>query len=226
MFKSEAEMAEPVKRWMKESLGLLVKSEFISPWGICDFVGLRFRKQSVARRLKLGQKGAVTSTSRAALLLQIPDIETNRSVTFSDLIAACSPAISGELIMVESQALVAGKFVIQEGDRFQKVNGWMPLARRLIAVELKLKRVEEAMAQAQNNLGFTNESYVGLPMDLATRIAGSGKKNDFIKRGIGLIGTTSQTCKMLIRSRGSGASNPVFQFCCVEKFWRSLVKGS
>ena len=225
MFKSEADMAEPVKLWM-ESLSLLVKAEFISPWGICDFVGLNFRNHNVARRLELGQRRAVTSTARAALLLQIPDIETNRCITLSELIAAFAPVLPEEVVLKEAQRLVADKFVVRERDRLQKVNGWMPLQKRLMAVELKLKRIEEAIRQAQNNLGFSNESYVALPMELATRITSSNRREDFLKRGIGLLGVTPDSCMVLIRSRSVPSGNPVFQFCCVEKFWRSLIKGN
>lgn len=225
MFKSEADMAEPVKRWM-ESLSLLVRSEFISPWGICDFVGLTFRKQNVARRLSLGQKSAVTSSTRAALLLQIPDIESKRCVSLADLIVACAPAIPGEMVMRETRRLVQDKYVVQEGAKLQKVNGWMPLQKRLMAVELKMKRVEEAMLQAENNLGFASESYVGLPAELANRIADSARRHDFLKRGIGLLAVTSDSCLMLIRSHAETISNPVFQFCCVEKFWRGATKGN
>lgn len=225
MFKSEADMADPVKCWM-DSLSLLVKAEFISPWGICDFVGLSFRDRSVARRLELGQRRAVTSTVRAALLLQIPDVETNQCITLSELIATVAPAIPEEVVIHEAQELVTDTFVMREGDRLQKVNGWMPLHKRLIAVELKLKRIEQAMLQAENNLGFSDESYVGLPMDLATRIIGSSRRETFSKRGIGLLGVTPNSCMVLIPSCPVPSGNPVFRFCCVEKFWRSFVKGN
>ncbi len=225
MFNREAEMTGPARRWM-ESLGLIVRSELISPWGICDLVGLSFNKPNVARRLQLGQRRPVTSMTRAALLLQIPDVETKQEVTLSQLIAACAPILPEEVVVAQAQALVEDKFVIRNGDRLQKINGWMPLQRRLVSIELKLKRVEEAMLQAQNNLGFANESYVGLPLDLAIRVAESGRRDSFYRRGIGLVAVTPNTCEVLIRSRSMPVNNPVFQFCCVEKFWRSAAKGN
>jgi hypothetical protein len=225
MFKAEADMAKPVKRWM-ESLGLLVRSEFISPWGICDFVGLSFSKIKVARRLALGQKCPVTSMARAALLLRIPDVESNKCTTLADLIAECAPAIPTEIVTTETRTLIKDKYLVRDGDRLQKVNGWMPLQKRLMAVELKVKRVEQAILQAQNNLGFASESYVGLPAQLANRIAGSNRRNEFLKLGIGLLAVTSGSCRMLILSRPEISGNPVFQFCCVEKFWREATRGN
>ncbi len=225
MFNSEAEMTGPVKRWM-ESLSLIVKAEFISPWGLCDLVGLSFRKRNVARRLRLGQRQPVTSMTRAALLLQIPDVDADEFMTMRQIIEACAPTLPEEVVVEEAQKLMEDKFVIRKGNRLQKVNGWMPLQKRLIAIELKLKRVGEAMLQAQNNLGFADESYVGLPKDLAARMAGSARREDFCKRGVGLLAVTPISCEMLIRSRRVSAGNAVFQFCCVEKFWRTVPKGN
>jgi hypothetical protein len=164
--------------------------------------------------------------ARAALLLQIPDVETNQSVTISELIAAFAPAIPEDWVVEEAEELVKDKFVKREGNRLQKVNGWMPLQKRLLAIEVKLKRVEEAMVQAQNNLGFADESFVGLPKELAVRVASSRRRGDFLKRGVGLLSVSQGTCEMLIRSRAVLTGNPVFRFCCVERFWRNFSKGS
>ena len=67
MFKAEANMMKPVLQWM-QSLNLAVKSEFITPWGMCDLVGVGFRKGNVKRRQKLRQTRAINSMRRAALL--------------------------------------------------------------------------------------------------------------------------------------------------------------
>jgi hypothetical protein len=132
--------------------------------------------------------------------------------------------LSEEVVIEETQKLMDDKYVTRKADRLQRVNGWMPLQKRFIAIELKLKRVGEAMLQAENNLGFADESYVGLPKRLANRIAASDRRDDFYKRGIGLLAVTPNSCETLICSRRISAGNPVFQFCCVEKFWRTTAK--
>lgn len=225
MFNYEAEMTGAVKRWMASN-DLLVKAEVISPWGICDLVGVSFEKQNVARRLELGQKKAVTSMTRAALLLQIPDVETNESISISELVKRCAPVFSEETVIEEAASLIGSRFIVKQGDRLQKVNGWMPLQKRLIAVELKLDRIEEALQQAENNLGFATESYVGLPRQMASRVLESSRRAKFMKRGVGLLGVGRNSCEMLIQSHPAPTHNPVFQFCCVERFWRTFAKGN
>ncbi len=54
-FRRESQMVVPVRRWL-ERQNLLVKPEFLLPWGVCDFVAVAFRSENVKKRLKLRQK--------------------------------------------------------------------------------------------------------------------------------------------------------------------------
>ena len=225
MFNLEAEMTKPVLHWM-QSLDLLVKSEFVSPWGMCDLVGLSFNKRNVSKRLKLRQTKPVASMIQAALLLCIPDIETGKFITMRELIDHCAPSVTSDVVIAETKRLIGQRFICNSNDRLQKVNGWMPLQKRLVAVEIKLKRVEEVMLQAIKNLGFADESYVALPAELAARIMKSARKNDFHQYGIGLLAVTSKSCSVIMRSHRQlpDQRNLVAQFYCVEKFWRTSAK--
>ena len=104
----------------------------------------------------------------------------------------------------------------------------MPLQDRMVAVELKLSRVEEAMRQALNNLAFADESYVALPGDIARRVASTPSRwSTFFAAGVGLLGVTRSRCQVVVAPRKieQWRDKPV-QLYCVEKFWRSRVKGN
>jgi hypothetical protein len=228
MFNYESCMRQSVVGWM-QALKLIVKSEFTSPWGICDLVGLQFNKRHVAHRLKLGQTRSISSMTRAALLLLIPDIETHKSITMRRLACECASIVQPETVIEETQRLVTDGFVIcRSGDRLQKINGWMPLQKRFIAVELKLKRVEEAMLQAESNFGFADESYIALPEELAMRVATRpARRKDFLTSGVGLLSVTPKSSVIIIRSRRRSAEkNPVAQLYSIEKFWQTCPKGN
>ena len=228
MFDYESSMTQSVVNWL-QSLKLVVKSEFTSPWGICDLVGLQFDECHVAHRLRLGQTRSICSLTRAALLLRIPDIETHKSITMSKLARDCSPAVPATIVAKETERLVEDGFVVRHsGERLQKLNGWMPLQKRFIAVELKIKRVEEAMVQAENNFGFADESFVALPEDLAHRISTRPiRKGDFQRSGVGLIAVSQKSSVVLIPSkRPTDRKSSVFQLYSVEKFWQTHPKGS
>ena len=228
MFIRELDMAASVARWMKSS-GLVVKSEFVTPWGICDLVGLSFNERNVAHRLALKQTRAVSSITRAALLLQVPDVETKRATTIPRLVQRCAPTIPPEVVHREVARLIADRFVMASfRGRLQKVNGWIPLQDRLVAVELKLSRIDQAMHQALRNLGFTQESYVGLPAHVARRIVLNRLRwAQFFDAGVGLLSVASKKCDVLIPARPSRRCiENAIRLYCVEKFWRTRLRGN
>jgi hypothetical protein len=226
VFRRESDMANTAIGWMR-SRGLSVKSEFITPWGICDLAGVRFNAKKVAHRLRLGQTRAISSVLRALLLLAIPEAETHRSISVENLSHRFGLDI--DTVSFELDHLISGRFVIRTSrGRFQKQNGWMPLHDRLVAVELKLSRVEEAMRQAVNNLAFADESYVGFPHEIAVRIAGKPERwaNHF-DEGIGLLSVSRGSCEVLISARKNTRwIQKALRLYSVEKFWRTRSKGS
>ncbi len=223
MFHRESDMTPYLTGWMKRA-GLHVKSEFVTPWGICDLAGLSFNSERVSQRLSLRQRKSVSSITRAALLLDVPDIEERKSISVSRLVRRYASAVGGELVVAEVEKLIADGFLVRTPrGQLQKLNGWMPLQNRLVAVEMKLNRVEEALAQAKANLGFAEESYVAFPMPMARRIAGDPSPwQSYFDEGIGLIGVMRRRCEILLPYSSSPSSfDPAVRLYCVEKFWRS-----
>jgi hypothetical protein len=228
MFAKESDMAASAAAWLK-SCGMTVKSEFVTPWGMCDLVGLRFNPKNIAHRLQQKQTRSLGSITQAALLLQIPDIESNEWTTLSRLIRRHAPAIPGDILSEEINHLISYRFVVpSHGGRLQKVNGWLPLQDQLIALELKRFRIDEAMRQALNNLGFADESYVGFPIEVAERIAANlSRWQVFFNAGIGLLSVDKRECKVLVAARKTyDYTDKAIQLYCVEKFWRTRAKDS
>jgi len=226
VFVRESDMAVSVAGWMKSS-GMDVKSEFVTPWGICDLVGLAFNRERFTRRLEQKQTGAVSSITRAVLLLHIPDDEKKSWTTRDRLVRQFAPSIPEDVVSEQIDRLIADRFVVSSSrGRLQKVNGWMPLQDRLVAVELKLSRVAEAMRQALNHLGFAEESYVGLPAKVARRAASSSSCwSEFLEAGVGLLSVSRRGCNVLVPSRANRKwIDDAVQLYCVEKFWRTRVK--
>ncbi len=228
MFAYETEMVKPATKWL-ESLGLTVKTEFVTPWGVCDLVGARMDGDRVSKRLGLRQTRPIASPTRAAILLRIPDVESPRPITLGKLVRDCSPAIPEDVVVQETQRLIADRYVVQlSRQRLQKLNGWTPLQERLVALELKLSRVDEAMSQAVDNLSFADESYVGLPTQIAKRVlARKTRWEQHLGRGIGLVGVGGRSCSVMVpASMTTVRPDTALQFYCVEKFWRTYPKGS
>lgn len=225
MFKRESEMTPSVVRWMKSS-GLQIRREFITPWGICDLVGVALNRRRVDYRLRLKQTRAISSITRAALLLSIPEVETTTSVSLDRLKSNFVPLIPEEVVVTEVERLVRDHFVLRnKKGKLQKRNGWMPLQKRMVAIELKLSRIDEAFQQARSNLGFAQESFVAFPMQTAKRVTDTSSKwSRYIHEGIGVIGVRKNSCHVLVRSMPRHViPDPAIQLYCVEKFWRSQL---
>jgi len=225
VFKREAKMVAPVTRWMR-SAGLAIKAEFVTPWGICDLVGLSFNKEKVQHRLNLRQKKSIGSITRAALLLSIPDEEEKKTTSLSKLLREYALVVPDQIIIRELERLIADHFVVRsKRGRLHKRNGWMPLQNRLVAIELKLSRIEDVMAQARNNLDFAEESYAALPFEIAKRVAANYKRwSDYFDDGVGLLGVKKNSCEVLLAAKvKTSTHNNAIQLYSVEKFWRTHI---
>jgi hypothetical protein len=226
-FEYEYQMFKPAEAWLK-SKGLMVKREFPTPWGICDLVGCSFNKRSVNKRLRLGQKKPIGSHFRTMLLSHIPNENEAQPIEPARLIGMFSEFFDEERIISELNRLDKDKFIqrTQFGSLY-KLNGWMPLHKKLVALELKLSRIQDVLQQAISNLEFANESYVGLPMENARRLLRSSIVSSFAKNSIGIIGLNAEGHQVFRSARRNAYGiDPILQTHCAERFWRQYAKGN
>ena len=223
-FKFESEMTRPVEDWLI-SQGLQVKREYPTSWGICDLVGCSLNKTKVRKRLRLGQRRPIGSQFRILLLSYIPDIEEQEVASFSGLCKHFGDLLDGSYLEKELSRLIKDKFVqeVRPGF-FQKLNGWIPLHKRIIAVELKLERISKVLTQAKSNLVFADESYVGLPIEKAKALFAVRCENKLIAKGIGILAVRRKEVRVLLRPGFNGDSDRIFKMHCAERFWRTYPK--
>lgn len=221
-------MASTVADWMC-SQRLEIKREFVTPWGVCDLAGVAFRRANVRHRIRLGQRHAIGSVLKTSILMSIPDVESAEHTTLGRVRRQWEGAIDeGSVEEAISWLIEYGYVVAGERGRLQKKNGWVPLHRRIVAIELKLDRISEVFCQARSNLGFADESYIAVPEEIANRIKSQPSRwEDYLQDGIGLIAVNHTGCRTLIRSRANGShADPAIQSYCVEKFWRTRTTDS
>jgi hypothetical protein len=222
-FELEFEMARPVEAWLLKR-GLTVKREFQVPWGICDLVAVKLNQKKIQKRISNGQLRPIASPLRLYILSKIPDLdESDSSITLHELWQKSFAYLPREIIEDELARLIRSRFVTSpRRSRFQKINGWAPLHSQIVAVELKLSRISDVLAQASSNRAFATESYVALPAVLAKRIAEGPRADEFKLKGVGLLAVYKGTCRRLLQSNAAPeVSDEILQAHCVERFWRS-----
>jgi hypothetical protein len=219
-FRLELDMTAPVYAWMRRNR-LNVKHEFSLPWGICDLVGVSFNERRVRTRLAHGQVQAVGTPRRLSLLHKIPDEKTCRSVDLKQLHTEFNGLFSLDALERDLDYLLRCKFIRSpKNGRFQSLNGWAPLHNRIVAVELKLNRIHEALEQACSNRAFASESYVALPSRTARRLIRTDRIDLFRKNGVGILAVGARSCLPLLSS-SCEQQDLLLQAHCVERFWRS-----
>jgi hypothetical protein len=203
----------------------MVKEEFFTPWGVCDLVGVALDKRRMKERLRLGQRRPIGPLIRVEILNAIPDVEMGQSASFEELEAEYRDLLTTSQLRVEVESLISNKFVIiTERRALQKVNGWAPLHARIVALELKLNRVEDALSQAASHLTFAEESFVGLPTGLAERIANSARAAKFQSEGVGIVSVGKRKCETVLAAEARRhPTNRTLQMHCVERFWRTRL---
>ena len=223
-FRLERDMLRFARNWLAEQ-GLMAKAEFYTPWGICDLVGVSLRRERVQQRLTHGQNRAIGPLLRVEILRRIPDVADCNSITFKRLERQYRGLLTPDELRVQLDYLIRGKFVqVNQHGALQKVNGWAPLHKRIVALELKLTRVQDALSQAMSHLAFAEESFVGLPAGLAERVANSNRAREFRNSGVGIVSVGAEECGVLLQSKPRTVANPVMQMHCVERFWRTRPK--
>jgi hypothetical protein len=97
----------------------------------------------------------------------------------------------------------------------------------VVAVEIKLSKIEEVLSQARANLAFADQSYIGIPTINAERLARLDRRSDLEASGVGLLSVERGLClcEVLISSAGDNSRiNPAVRAHCIERFWRTNLK--
>jgi hypothetical protein len=220
-------MAEPVRNWLMTQASH-VKGEFAVAWGICDFVACEARPGSVSKRLELGQRNPIGPQMRISILSTIPDESNRCGISIDQLWKQFSVAMSRETLEVEVERLVKSKFAFRTSTGALKSrNGWKPLHSRVLAVEMKLNRISEVIAQARKNLSFATASYIALPSLVAHNFSERRSRKKVEKCGIGVISVSREKCTVLVPpSETNGLLDGISQSYVVERFWNEIKTGS
>lgn len=225
-FKLEKEMLQPVKSWFSKRQEL-VKEELKVPWGYCDLAGCSFNKNSVSERMKLGQRKPIGPHSRVQLLWEVPDKETHDSISQEQLFEVYQGIRAKEDLEQDLKYLEDRNFLTRDSNGYyQKFNGWFPLHSEIVAIELKLKNVKQAIQQARAHLSYADSSYVALPRPLAEKVSTSNNKQIFSELGLGLLGVSPNWCQTIIHPSSKKPTKTVLQAYCVERFWREYSRNS
>ena len=118
-----------------------------------------------------------------------------------------------ELMIWHSADIVAGKYGARPNPHRRP-----PLLESL-AIELKLSRISDVLAQAKINRGGVDWSYAAMPADVCNSMR-QDTLNKFVFAGVGLLSVGKRTYEAIAPDRGRwGTAERV-----VENLWRRVRK--
>jgi len=107
----------------------------------------------------LEQTSTLGPPTRVELWHRIPDRASKRSTTIEQLVDRFESFWDRSAVEQELDRLIGQGFVATTSNgKLQRRSPWHPLQKRIVAIELKLTRVTEALAQAVRCAGFADEA--------------------------------------------------------------------
>lgn len=196
------------------------------PWGITDLFAIHVDLDRVIERKNLGHCNSSRSDQEIMVLLSIPTAESGKMTNRSALNREFSYLIGESKLDVILRALFRRKFiVISEDDEIARNTPWLPYHIKMWSVELKLERVDEALAQAKRHLKVTPFSYVGLPEKIAEKVFSTSKSLEFEEAGVGLLSVSKESCAPLMEPKGDHSCvDDIFAVAAAERCWSAILK--
>lgn len=220
MFARESEMTPIVQLWLTNQ-GLTTAQEVRMQWGICDFVAFELEPSATAQRVELKQTSPIGNPLRAAILGLMPSESSRRGATLRTICKKLGNLDATKAIEKELQFLIKGGYAQRtETGSFKSACPWLPMHRRLVAVELKLRDISTVFAQARQNQEFASESFVALPQARAEQLLEDDWAAEFEVCGIGLIGVRESGCQLLLSTAPDSISEST-QTYVVDRLWRA-----
>lgn len=218
----EAHLAGTVLLWLGEQ-GMMQVTEFVTPWGVADVLGIRPNIDRVKARIAAKHLDPVSDAHAMQLLLSLP--ADGKPKRLADIARKFEPLLGPDLFERAVRNLIRKRFIVHEGASLIRRTEWMPYHEQLIAIELKLRRVEEALAQARRHKAITVDSYVGMPAVIAEKVAFTERRSEFEAAGVGLLSVQDGSCKVLIPPNTSQKTViEAQQLSAAEACWRTVLK--
>lgn len=179
-----------------EASGAFVATERSLGWGRADLVAFRLDLDKCRARFENRQFRALDRADHYRVLRCIPDVQTGNQVSLAVLCGELgrSPSyVRGALVSFLERA---GYIIRVRPAAYAKVNGFIPIAREVIAVEAKVADWRKGAIQAKRHRSFANRVYLAIAAEYIHRV-----QLDVLRRhGIGLLSVCRATVTEVLES--------------------------
>ncbi len=204
--------------------GFLAKQEIGVGYGVADLVLVKLIPEHCAIRLKNKQLKPLLREDYFKIFRYLPEEESGKDpVTLDYLVKHTKLSKSFLKYQILRQLERDGYIKKVNGSFYFKINGWMPIAKEIIAIEAKLKDWKRGFIQANRYKSFANKVYLALPAEKAHLVDEALLKKHNI--GVIVFDPLKSEVKKTIHPKTAQSRN-AFKYDFVAEFFlnRSVLK--
>ncbi len=178
----------------------LTKREINMGNGVADLVLAKVNKFNLNKRLGYKQTNPLLKEYYFQTLKHIPDVEyKQKPIDISELENKTCLSKSFLKYTVIKNLENSGYIISVGGQRYLKINGWLPITDEIIAIEAKLKDWKRGFIQANRYQICADKVYLALPKE-TSHLPNKGLLKKF---GVGLISfdINLKTMNVLVKPR-------------------------
>jgi len=177
------------KAFVKQLESIFINTNFITKkevkagYGVADLVLVKLNHKNCIIRRKNNQFKKLVKEEYFRVLDCIPEKGRGKPVGVDILVK--KTGISKSFLKYRIlEYLKKNKYIREENKNFYfKINGWIPIAKEIIAIEAKLKNWRRGFIQANRYKSFANKVYLAVPIEISHLV----DKNLLKRFNIGLI---------------------------------------
>jgi len=193
---TEKQFVSFLEKKLKENFNFLTKKEIGVGYGIADLVLFKLNPIKCKIRKSHKQYKKLENEKAFKIFEFLPGAGQRKKADLDYL--SRELRISKKLLKYKYlKQLLEDKFIkVVDGKYYFKVNGWIPIAKEIIAVEAKLKDWKRGIIQANRYKSFANKTYLAMPTQQGKNI----DKKLLKKHNIGLILFDVDTGKLTMKN--------------------------
>jgi len=220
---TEKSFVHKLKKLLEKD-GYFVKPELGVGFGVADLVLIKnnqFNKNHCLLRKQHSQKFKLLNEDYFRVLQCLPDQEKNTLVHFDEILNKSK--LSKSLLKYKILKDLEDKKYIKcvHKNYYFKVNGWLPIAKEVVAIEAKIKDWKRGVYQANRYKAFADKVYLAIPKETEHLV----DKSILAKYGVGLIVLDNKKVEKMIKISApkNVASNENKKNYAMEHFWDSSI---
>lgn len=214
------------KIFVNELEGLYKKEGFLTGreigvgYGVADLVLVKMNIAKIKIRSKNKQRKPLLNESYFKTFEYLPDANDNKEpVSLEELVKVTNLSASFLKYKILRE-LKKEKYIIEVNNNFYfKINGWLPLAKEIVAIEAKLRDWKKGFYQANRYKAFADKVYLAVPQGVIHLVDKSLLK----KHNVGLISldVENRTKKYIIKPKKEIPLNLNKRSFASEFFWKT-----